>query len=101
MMSITNPINFSLSDKYSNKIDTKDMMRHINFMENEFGSMVNVPEDHPELQLLRNQLDTRSDEELLPQVAKLRRQRKQMNEIQDKLHLSWFRLIGLLTSYRI
>ena len=77
------------------------MMRHINFMENEFGSMVNVPEDHPELQLLRNQLDTRSDEELLPQVAKLRRQRKQMNEIQEKLHLSWFRLIGLLTSYRI
>lgn len=60
--------------KYSNKIDTKDMMRHINLMENEFGSMVNVPEDHPELQLLRNQLDTRSDEELLPAVAKLRKQ---------------------------
>ena len=84
-----------------NTLENKDMMRHINFMENEFGSMVNVPEDHPELQLLRNQLDTRSDEELLPQVAKLRRQRKQMNEIQEKLHLSWFRLIGLLTSYRI
>lgn len=36
--------------------------------------MVNVPEDHPELQLLRNQLDTLSDEELLPAVAKLRKQ---------------------------
>ena len=67
--------------KYSNKIDTKDVMRHISFMEKEFGSMVNVPEDHPELQLLRNQLDTRSDEELLPQVAKLRKQRKQISEI--------------------
>lgn len=87
--------------KYSNKIDTKDMMRHINFMENEFGSMVNVPEDYPELQLLRNQLDTRSDEELLPAVAKLRKQRKQISEIQAKLNLSWFRVATILTSYGI
>ena len=87
--------------KYSNKIDTKDMMRHINFMENEFGSMVNVPEDHPELQLLRNQLDTRSDGELLPAVAKLRKQRKQISEIQAKLNLSWFRVATILTSYGI
>ena len=87
--------------KYSNKIDTKDMMRHINFMENEFGSMINVPEDHPELQLLRNQLDTRSDEELLPAVAKLRKQRKQISEIQAKLNLSWFRVATILTSYGI
>ena len=36
--------------------------------------MLNVPEDHPELQLLRNQLDTLSDEELLSAVAKLRKQ---------------------------
>lgn len=87
--------------KYSNKIDTKDMMRHINFMENEFGSMANVPEDHPELQLLRTQLDTRSDEELLPAVTKLRKQRKQISEIQAKLNLSWFRVATILTSYGI
>jgi len=42
----------------------------------------------PELQLLRNQLDTRSDEELLPEVAKLRKQRKQISEIQTKLNLT-------------
>ena len=63
--------------------------------------MVNVPEDHPELQLLRNQLDTLSDEELLPAVAKLRKQRKQISEIQVKLNLTWFRVATILTSYGI
>lgn len=84
-----------------NTLENKDMMRHIHFMENEFGSMVDVPEDHPELQLLRNQLDTRSDEELLPKVAKLRQQRKQISEIQAKLNLTWFRVAIILTSYGI
>ena len=37
------------------------MMRHVQFMESKFGSMANVPEDYPELQLLHNQLDTRTD----------------------------------------
>ena len=55
----------------------------------------------PELQLLRNQLDTRSDEELLPEVAKLRKQRKQISEIQAKLNLTWCRVATILTSYGI
>ena len=51
------------------------MMRHVQFMESKFGSMANVPEDYPELQLLHNQLDTRTDEELIPEVIQLRRQK--------------------------
>ena len=75
------------------------MMRHVQYMESKFGSMANVPEDYPELQLLHNQLDTRTDEELIPKVMKLRRQRKQIPEIQEKLNLSWFRVSMLLNSY--
>ena len=77
------------------------MMRHVQFMEGKFGSMANVPEDYPELQLLHNQLDTRTDEELIPKVIKLRRQRKQIPEIQEKLNLSWFMVSMLLNSYAI
>lgn len=75
------------------------MMRHVQYMESKFGSMANVPEDYPELQLLHNQLDTRTDEELIPKVIKLRRQRKQIPEIQEDLNLSWFRVSMLLNSY--
>ena len=57
------------------------MMRHVQFMESKFGSMANVPEDYPELQLLHNQLDMRTDEELIPEVMKLRMQRKLIPEI--------------------
>lgn len=74
------------------------MMRHVQFMESKFGSMTNLPEDYPELQLLHNQLDTRTDEELIPKVIKLRKQRKQ---IQEDLNLSWFRVSMLLNSYAI
>lgn len=42
----------------------------------------------PELQLLSNYLNTRSDEELLSEVVKLRKQRKQISEIQTKLNLT-------------
>ena len=77
------------------------MMRHVQFMEGKFGSMANVPEDYPELQLLHNQLDTRTDEELIPEVMKLRIQRKLIPEIQEKLNLSWFRVSMLLNSYAI
>lgn len=90
-----------IATQYSNKIDTADMMRHVQFMESKFGSMANVPEDYPELQLLHNQLDTRTDEELIPEVINLRRQRKQIPEIQEKLNLSWFRVSMLLNSYAI
>lgn len=44
----------------------------------------------PELQLLSNYLNTRSDEELLSEVVKLRKQRKQISEIQTKLNLTGF-----------
>jgi len=90
-----------IATQYSNKIDTADMMRHVQFMESKFGSMANVPENYPELQLLHNQLDTRTDEELIPEVINLRRQRKQIPEIQEKLNLSWFRVSMLLNSYAI
>ena len=88
-----------IATQYSNKIDTADMMRHVQFMESKFGSMANVPEDYPELQLLHNQLDTRTDEDLIPEVMKLRMQRKLIPEIQEKLNLSWFRVSMLLNSY--
>lgn len=42
----------------------------------------------PELQLLSNYLNTRSDEDLLSEVVKLRKQRKQISEIQTKLNLT-------------
>lgn len=55
----------------------------------------------PELQLLSNYLNTRSDEELLSEVVKLRKQRKQISEIQTKLNLTWFLVATILTSYGI
>lgn len=83
------------------KIDTADMMRHVRYMEDKFGSMKDVPNDYPELQLLHNQLDTRSDEELLPKIAELRNERKLIPEIQRELNLSWFRVEKILTIYEI
>lgn len=83
------------------KIDTADMMRHVRYIEDKFGSMKNVPNDYPELQLLHNQLDTRSDEELLPKIAELRNERKLIPEIQKELNLSWFRVEGILNTYEI
>lgn len=83
------------------KIDTADMMRHVQYMEAKFGSMQNVPNNYPELQLLHNQLDTRSDEELLPKIAELRNERKLIPEIQERLNLSWFRVEKILNTYEI
>lgn len=83
------------------KIDTADMVRHVQYMEDKFGSMKNVPSDYPELQLLHNQLDTRSNEELLPKIAELRNERKLIPEIQKELSLSWFRVEKILNTYEI
>lgn len=83
------------------KIDTVDMMRHVQYMEDKFGSMKDVPNSYPELQLLHNQLDTRSDEELLPKIAELRNERKLIPEIQKDLSLSWFRVENILNTYGI
>lgn len=83
------------------KIDTADMMRHVRYMEDKFGSMQNVPKDYPELQLLHNQLDTRSDEDLLPKIAELRYEKKVIPEIQKELNLSWFRVENILNNYNI
>lgn len=83
------------------KIDTADMMRHVRYMEDKFGSMKDVPNDYPELQLLHNQLDTRSDEELLPKIDELRNERKLIPEIQKELSLSWFRVEKILNTYEI
>ena len=83
------------------KIDTADMMRHVRYMEDKFGSMKDVPNSYPELQLLHNQLDTRSDEELLPKIAELRNERKLIPEIQKELSLSWFRVEKILNTYEI
>lgn len=83
------------------KIDTADMMRHVQYMEDKFGSMKDVPNNYPELQLLHNQLDTRSDEELLPKIAELRNERKLIPEIQKELSLSWFRVEKTLNTYEI
>lgn len=55
----------------------------------------------PELQLLCNHWDTRSDKELLPKVAKLHKHRKQISEIQAKLNLTCFWVSTILTSYGI
>lgn len=85
----------------SNKIDTTDMVRHVQYMEDKFGSMKDVPNNYPELQLLHNQLDTRSDEELLPKIAELRNERKLIPEIQKELRLSWFRIENILNTYEI
>ncbi len=83
------------------KIDTANMMRHVRYMEDKFGSMKDVPNSYPELQLLHNQLDTRSDEELLPKIAELRNERKLIPEIQKELSLSWFRVEKILNTYEI
>lgn len=85
----------------SDKIDTADMMRHVQYMEDKFGSMKSVPDNYPELQLLHNQLDTRSDEELLPKIAEMRNERKLIPEIQKELSLSWFRVENILNTYEI
>lgn len=85
----------------NNKIDTADMMRHVQYMEDKFGSMRSVPDNYPELQLLHNQLDTRSDEELLPKIAEMRNERKLIPEIQKELSLSWFRVENILNTYEI
>ena len=85
----------------NNKIDTADMMRHVQYMEDKFGSMRSVPDNYPELQLLHNQLDTRSDEELLPKIAEMRNERKLISEIQKELSLSWFRVENILNTYEI